>query len=81
MWKRISWFRNGNIDNSLTVADKKKKKFTSIENYPNGTKKTEGEMKLNMGSYDFEKEGVWNYYDETGKLTKTEKYHNGKLDE
>jgi antitoxin component YwqK of YwqJK toxin-antitoxin module len=80
MWKRISYFPDGFVDNSLEVTDKKKKKYMQKEFYSGGKIKLEGELKLDMATYDYVKEGVWNYYDEKGAITKTEKYHNGRLE-
>lgn len=81
LWKRISYTKDGFMDNSLEVLDKKKKKFVSKEFYPGNKLKMEGEMKLDMATYDYVKEGTFTYYDESGKVTKTEKYHNGRLEE
>jgi antitoxin component YwqK of YwqJK toxin-antitoxin module len=78
---RIEWFENGIIENSLNIVDKKKKKYLSRENFSNGKKKNEGEIKLNIKTHDFEKDGIWNTYNEEGFVTKTEKYQNGKIHE
>jgi antitoxin component YwqK of YwqJK toxin-antitoxin module len=81
VWKKISYQENGNIENSLEVVDRKKKIFIQKEFYPSGKIKLEGEMKFNKALSDYMKEGLWNYYDETGKITKTEKYYKGQLEE
>jgi antitoxin component YwqK of YwqJK toxin-antitoxin module len=80
IWKKISYFPDGFVENSLEVIDKKKKKYQQKEFYSGGKIKLDGEMHFDMATYDYVKEGVWNYYDESGKITKTEHYHNGKLE-
>lgn len=59
-----------------------------IEYYPSGAIKLTGEFKVNPTrrwknawnrGYCSRKEGTWNYYDETGNLTKTEIWENGEL--
>ena len=81
VWKKISYFEDGSVENSLEVTDKRKKLFRQREFYSPGKIKLDGEMKFNKAISDYVKEGSWNYYDETGQLTKTEKYHNGQLEE
>ena len=34
-------------------------------------------MKFSADAFDYVKEGVWIYYDEAGKQSRKEKYHNG----
>jgi antitoxin component YwqK of YwqJK toxin-antitoxin module len=80
VWKKVSYFADGHPDNSLEVLDKKKKKYIQKEFYSGGKLKVEGEMKFDPVTYDYLKEGTWTYYDENQKVTKTEKYHNGKLE-
>jgi antitoxin component YwqK of YwqJK toxin-antitoxin module len=81
VWKKISYFQDGSVDNSLEVTDRKNKIFKQKEYYPGGKIKIDGDMKYNKALTDYVKEGVWNYYDESGKLTKTEKYYKGHLEE
>ena len=81
LWKKISYFENGNIDNSLEVTNKGKKLFRQREFYESGKIKVDGEMKFNKGLSDYQKDGIWNYYDEDGKLIKTEKYYKGQLED
>ena len=80
LWKKISYFSDGFIENSLEVIDKKKKKFIQKEYYAGGKIKLDGEMHFDLATYDYVKEGVWNYYDESGKVVKTERYHKGELE-
>jgi antitoxin component YwqK of YwqJK toxin-antitoxin module len=79
LWKKVSYHKDGTSESSLEVIDKKRKKYLQQEFYEGGKLKCTGEMKLNMETYDFMKDGKWNYYDESGKLLKSETYSKGDL--
>jgi len=81
LFRRNSYKDDGNPTIIFEIIDKKKKIYTHKEFYDNGKIKEEGEMKFSLDASDYVKEGVWIYYDESGKQTKKEKYHNGgKID-
>lgn len=79
LWRKVSFRPDGSSENSLEVIDKKRKKYLQQEFYSGGIIKCSGEMKLNMDTYDFIKDGKWNYYDEKGNLIKSENYNKGEL--
>ena len=80
LWKRISYFSDGSVENSLEVTEKRKKLFRQKEFYSPNRIKIDGEIKFNKATGDYVRDGLWNYYDENGKLAKTEKYYNGQID-
>jgi len=79
LYKRNSYKEDGNPTIIFEIIDKKKKLYTHKEYYDNGKIKEEGEMKFSIDASDYVKEGIWTYYDESGKQTKKEKYHNGGI--
>ncbi|MBK6835536.1 MAG: hypothetical protein IPG89_15175 [Bacteroidetes bacterium] len=81
LYKRNSYKEDGNPTIIFEILDKKKKTYTHKEYFDNGKLKEEGEMKFSVDASDYVKEGTWIYYDESGKETRKEKYHNGgKID-
>jgi antitoxin component YwqK of YwqJK toxin-antitoxin module len=81
LFKRNSYNESGNPTIIFEIIDKKKKLYTHKEYFDNGKLKEEGEMKFSIDASDYIKEGNWAYYDESGKLLKKEKYHNGSISE
>lgn len=79
LYKRNSYFENGNPSSMFELVDKKSKKYIKKEFYENGRLKEEGTMYLRKEMGDYQKEDVWTYYDEKGNVTKTEKFHKGEL--
>jgi translation initiation factor 2 beta subunit (eIF-2beta)/eIF-5 len=79
LYKRNSYFENGNPSSMFELVDKKSKKYIKKEFYENGRLKEEGTMYLRKEMGDYQKEDTWTYYDEKGNVTKTEKYHKGEL--
>lgn len=78
LYKRNSYFENGLPASMFELVDKKSKKYIKKEFYENGRVKEEGGMLFRKDLGDYQKEGVWTYYDEKGNKLKTESYHNGE---
>lgn len=81
LFKRNSYKEDGNPTIIFEMLDKKKKIYTHKEYFDNGKIKEEGEMKFSIDASDYVKEGSWAYYDDSGKLIKKEKFHNGSISE
>jgi antitoxin component YwqK of YwqJK toxin-antitoxin module len=60
------------------MIDPKKKIYSKKEYYENGNIKSEGTMKYNPAVIDYQKDGIWKNYDESGKLVSTETWQNGE---
>lgn len=78
LYKRNSYYENGLPATMFELIDKKTKKYIKKEFYENGRVKEEGNMHFRKDLGDYQKEGLWTYYDEKGNAIKTEKYHNGE---
>ncbi len=76
--KRNQYYENGTPQIIFELTDKRKKLFKRTDYFANGKVKEEGELIFHPSAGDYYKEGVWNFYDENGKLTKTQKYVFGK---
>ena len=74
---RKSYSEDGKPQEIFEVTDVKKKKYVKKEYYESGKLKAEGPMKYNSSSIDYQKDGVWNIYDESGNITK-EKWVKGE---
>ena len=72
-----SYSEDGKPQEIFEVTDVKKKKYVKKEYYESGKLKAEGPMKYNSSSIDYQKDGVWNIYDESGNITK-EKWVKGE---
>jgi antitoxin component YwqK of YwqJK toxin-antitoxin module len=80
LYKRNSFSESGQPISSFELVDKKSKKYIKKEFYESGHIKEEGTMYYHKELGDYQKEGVWTYYDDKGNVTKTEKYHNNQLE-
>lgn len=80
LYKRNSYYENGLPASMFELVDKKTKKYIKKEFYENGRVKEEGTMFFRKDLGDYQKEGVWTYFDEKGNQTKSEKYHNGQIE-
>jgi antitoxin component YwqK of YwqJK toxin-antitoxin module len=69
-----SWYSNGQMESYLELKDRKDKVFAQKKYYENGQVMEEGIVKLSDNGKDYLKEGVWIFYDETGKNKKTENF-------
>jgi len=75
------YYDNGNPQSSLVLADKKNKMYDSKEYWKNGNVKEEGKMFFNKAINDYQKNGTWIIYDNTGKKVGEEDYVKGQLNE
>ncbi len=80
LYKRNSYLENGLPVSMFELVDKKTKRYLKKEFYENGRIKEEGSMILRKDLGDYQKEGVWTYFDDKGNTLKTEKYHNGAIE-
>lgn len=74
---RKSFAEDGKPQEIFEVVDPKKKKYMKKEYYENGKIKAEGGMKYSPSMIDYQKDGPWTVYDESGKATK-EKWVKGE---
>ncbi len=77
--KRNSFFENGFAEVLFELTDKRKRMYSHKEYFETGKLKEEGALRWSADKIDYVKEGEWKAYDETGKITKAEKYQNGEL--
>lgn len=76
--QRKSYAQDGKPQELFELIDPKKKIYSKKEYYENGTLKAEGTMKYNPAMIDYQKDGTWKNYDESGKLVSTETWQNGE---
>jgi antitoxin component YwqK of YwqJK toxin-antitoxin module len=74
---RKSFAEDGKPQEIFEVTDPKKKRYSKKEYYENGKIKAEGPMRYNAAVIDYQKDGVWTVYDESGTVTK-EKWVKGE---
>jgi len=79
LFKRNSYAENGMPISLFELIDKKSKRYLKKEFHDNGRLMEEGQMIFRKDLGDYQKDGVWTYYDEKGNITKTEKYYKGEL--
>jgi antitoxin component YwqK of YwqJK toxin-antitoxin module len=79
LYKRNSYYENGIPESLFELIDKKQKRYSKKEFYINGKLKEEGFMIFRKDMNDYQKDGIWNYFDQSGKLTNTETYYKGEL--
>ena len=71
------FFNEMGIPQSLIeVIDERKQIYAQKEYHENGRLKEEGKIFMSGMSGDFQKEELWKYYDEKGKLIREEIYNN-----
>lgn len=75
---RKSYSEDGKPQELFEMIDPKKKIYSKKEYYDNGTLKAEGTMKYNVAVIDYQKDGIWKNYDESGKLISTETWQSGE---
>ncbi len=80
LFKRNSYQENGSPISIFELTDKKKKTYLKKEYHENGKLKEEGTMIYRKDLADYQKDGVWTYFDEKGNNIKTETYHKGNLE-
>jgi antitoxin component YwqK of YwqJK toxin-antitoxin module len=71
---RKSWYSNGQMENSIELADQKTKKYLQRSYYPSGQMKEEGTLVLSDNGKEYLKDGAWITYDNGGKKKKSEMY-------
>jgi antitoxin component YwqK of YwqJK toxin-antitoxin module len=77
--QKSNYYESGDPEDVMELTNKKKLIYTQTFYYPNGQVKEVGEIKYNKAEFDYQKIGVWNFYNDSGKPTKTQKYANGAL--
>ncbi|MBL4623884.1 MAG: hypothetical protein JKY42_01900 [Flavobacteriales bacterium] len=75
------WSEEGALLGELILENKKKLIFQQNDYYHDGTQKVKGHLIYEQKLHSHTKHGRWMYYDETGKLTKTETYEHDRLAE
>ena len=68
---------NGKPTSLLELSDPKRKIYSSKEYYDNGNLKEEGPMIYNAGLGDYQKNGKWKFYDESGGLKEEKSFAKG----
>ena len=74
-----SYYDNGNLKTQMLQTHKKKLTYTKDEYHINGQISVDGQVFFNKSNHDYTPSGTWKYYDEKGKLTKEEKYSEGRV--
>jgi antitoxin component YwqK of YwqJK toxin-antitoxin module len=74
---RRSYAQDGKPQEIFELIDPKKKIYIKKEYYENGNIKSEGTMKYSKIMLDYQKDGDWKEYDESGKAT-SQKWVNGE---
>jgi antitoxin component YwqK of YwqJK toxin-antitoxin module len=74
-----SYFENGKPESVLQITDTKKLFFEKREFFENGQVKEQGKLIFNKSYQDYQKHGIWLYYDEGGKIINETDYLNGKI--
>jgi antitoxin component YwqK of YwqJK toxin-antitoxin module len=75
--QRKSFAEDGKPQEIFELTDPKKKIYSKKEYYENGNIKEEGSMRFNKSLSDYQKDGTWKIYDESGKVT-TQQWVNGE---
>jgi antitoxin component YwqK of YwqJK toxin-antitoxin module len=76
--QRKSYGPDGKPQELFELIDPKKRIYSKKEYYENGNIKSEGTMKYNPAMIDYQKDGTWKTYDESGKLVSTETWQSGE---
>ncbi|MEW6470487.1 MAG: hypothetical protein AB1458_16365 [Bacteroidota bacterium] len=76
---RKFFYPDGSPQSLLELIDPKKKLYASKEYHDNGNPKEIGQMVYKPGAGDYQKEGKWLIYDESGKLVLEQFYSKGEL--
>jgi len=75
--QRKSYSEDGKPQELFEMIDPKKKLYSKKEYYENGNIKAEGQMRFSPSAVDYQKDGTWKNYDESGKVT-TEQWIKGE---
>lgn len=77
--QRKSFFENGTPEYTLVIVNEKKKIYERKDYFENGRIKEEGQMIYNLAVNDYQKDGQWKIYDESGKVLREENYVKGEI--
>ncbi len=72
-----TWYRDGALESSLELHERKNKRYGQKKYYTNGQVKEEGIVILLSGTHEYVKDGTWYSYDNNGKNKLVEKFTNG----
>ena len=76
---KSSYFDDGSPRAELILESKKERVFNRKEYYDNKKMKLRGQLRYNKNLLDYEKIGTWEYYNDSGQITRAEQYENGKI--
>jgi antitoxin component YwqK of YwqJK toxin-antitoxin module len=74
-----TWYSNGQTENQIELTDPKSKKYHQKMFYSSGQLKEEGTLVLSNDGKEYVKDGVWNFYDSSGKKKGSEKFVSNKV--
>lgn len=72
------YYIDGKPQNILELVDDKERIYVSKEYYRNGQIKEEGMRQMNASMGDYNRIGVWKFYDQNGNVTSTKNYVKGE---
>lgn len=73
------YYEDGTPKILFDLINEKQRLYSYKEYYSNGKIEEEGNKIQNKSTHDYQQDGTWNYYDESGKLILKEEYINGML--
>jgi antitoxin component YwqK of YwqJK toxin-antitoxin module len=73
------WYEDGKPQVIFELTDEKSRMYSYKEYYPNGQIKESGNKMHNASLDDYQMDGLWQYFNEDGKLTLEETYTRGQL--
>lgn len=76
--QRKFYAQNGKPTSLLEITDQRRKIYSSKEYYDNGNIKEEGQVIYNSGVGDYQKNGKWKFYDESGNLKEEKTFDKGE---
>lgn len=79
--KRNSYYENGNPKALLVLESKKKHLYTETVYFEGGAVQETGSVEFHAEILDYIRTGMWQVYDESGKLIKEQDYVYGKVNE
>ena len=69
-----SWYSNGQVEKLMQITDLQVKKYEAKSFYASGQVKEEGSMVLSSDGKEYLKDGVWQFYDNSGKNKTIQKF-------
>lgn len=75
--KKANYFEDGKPESVLELIHKKKLLYDEIKYYSNGKVKEQGQVQYDKAMFDYKRIGTWKLFDESGNMTKQQKYING----